>query len=105
VPIDLTAGVEDRAIGAHHQRPSHVQCAAQRTIEQARLFNEGGAQVDSAMGRKGLEQQYVDAGHSMGAVIDQLRTSLSKGADHSGRVVGNSSTSDRSVAIWGPRPC
>jgi hypothetical protein len=72
--------------------------AAQQRMEQARSRFAGAAQAGSAMGRKDLEQQYADAYHSMATALDELITSLGKGAEHFTRVAGNYTTTDRNAA-------
>ena len=72
--------------------------AAQQRMEQARSRFSGAAQAGAAMGRSDLEQQYADAYHAMATALDQLITSLGKGAEHFTRVAGNYATTDRNAA-------
>ena len=72
--------------------------AAQQRMEQARSRFSGAAAAGSAMGRSDLEQQYADADHAMATALDQLITSLGKGAEHFTTVAGNYSTTDRNAA-------
>jgi heterodisulfide reductase subunit A-like polyferredoxin len=72
--------------------------AAQQRMEHARSRFSGAAQAGAAMGRRDLEQQYAEAYHAMATALDQLITSLGKGAEHFTRVAGNYATTDRNAA-------